>query len=482
MPVDFGTEARLAYLRWLANEDSAEQERVRTLRDYVNGVHPVYLTDRQKDFLGLKAKDADHLFSHNLCALVVASVVERLSVTGFAPAEAGQPDQESPLASAAMQWWETNRMDAGADELHEAACRDGEAYIIVSWHAASNMPQWSINQKFDGTQGVKVHADPDTGTPLFASKRWQTSDFGQSGQSGRTRLTLYFPDRVEKYISASDPEAALSDLGWARWTDNEGEPWPIPWTDVAGSPLGLPVIPFTNPGGSEIADLIPLQDMLNKSDLDLVAGADAAGFRVFWASGLKAQIDPSTGEEKTVTVGPGRLLRMGDPQARMGAIDPVDLTRLIEGSQYWIEAAAGVTRTPQYLFQAQGADQPSGESLKMQEVGLLAKTERKQRVFGNAWENVVYLSRKLWNLYRMAEAIEEERLATQWKPAETRNEKEQLEAAQIKAGLGVPEEQIWAELGYDQTQIERFREMQAAQQAQQESVGSFLLRNFDRGQ
>jgi len=41
---------------------------------------------------------------------------------------------------------------------------------------------------------------------------------------------------------------------------------------------GCAVIGFTNPGGSELAQLMPIQDMLNKSDLDTIAASDAAGF------------------------------------------------------------------------------------------------------------------------------------------------------------------------------------------------------------
>jgi len=174
---------------------------------------------------------------------------------------------------------------------------------------------------------------------------------------------------------------------------------------------------------------------------------------------------------------PAHLLRMSDPQARLGAIDPPDLNRMIEVSKYWIESAAGVTRTPQYLFQALGADQPSGESLKMQEVGLLAKVERKQRRFGNSWENVVYLSARLWNFYR-TDRIDIVRVQAEWADPRVQNEKELMESAQLKLALGIPEEQVWQEVGYDQQQIERFKAMKTESQ---ETIGSALLRQFERG-
>lgn len=477
MPVSLTQEARLAYLRHLVAEDSAEQRWIRTLREYAGGNHPLHLTERQEEFVGLRAKDRRHPYSHNLCRLVIDMVVERLSVAGFSPVEQGADD----LAVAASAWWEANRMDAGEDELYEAALRDGVSFIVVSWDSRAGLPRWSINHAYDGTQGVKAHYDPDTGELLFASKRWQTVRLTERGDvSGRTRMNLYFPDRVEKYIAANS--SALPGLGWSQYRDSEDEPWPVAWTTAQGEPLGVAATPFENPGGSEIADLIPIQDMLNKSDLDLIAAADHAGFRILWAAGVPPAIDPATGAERRLELSPGHILRMSDPAARIGAIEPADLTKIIAVCQYWIQSAAGVTRTPHYLFQALGAEQPSGESLRMQEIGLLGKIERKQRRFGNAWEDVIYLSAKLWNLHRPADKIKIARIQTQWAPATVKDELQHVQQAQLKATLGVPPEQLWAELGYSQEQIERFHEMRQEELARKETIGSFLLRAFERGE
>jgi hypothetical protein len=257
-----------------------------------------------------------------------------------------------------------------------------------------------------------------------------------------------------------------------------------------GQPLGIAAIEFANPGGSEIEQLLPIQDMLNKSDLDLIAAADAAGFRILYASGVEAQSD-ATGTEKGMTLGPGKLVRFGDPAARLGAIEPGDPRYLVAASKYWIESLAGISRTPQYLFQAMGADQPSGESLKQQEVGLLHKVQRRQAVFGNAWEDVLYLSFRLHALYRPTDAVESGVLETVWvsaeeftdevamEQAEATARKTQAEAAMLRQQLGVSQPQLLRELGYTEEQI--------AQMAQEREVGSAalgeaLLTSFERGQ
>jgi len=494
MPIDYTVEARIAYLSWLANEDSAEEAWVRVLRDYADGEHPTYLTDRQEEFIGLKAKDASHLYAHNLCGLVIANVVERMHVNGFQPVDSNDAAGQA-LAEIAVAWWDANRMDANQDDLHEYACRDAEGYIIVEWDDADMLPRWTINQKFDGTQGVKLYRDPSTNEVLFAAKRWQEYDpFSIGATGGRTRCTVYFDNRVERWISTKDGKprrvqvrgVEFVDTIWEEYRGPNGtDPWPIWWTEDGtpnSEPLGIAVIGFENPGGSEISQMISLQDALNKADLDLLAAEDMAGFRILWAAGLNAVIDTDD-NEKDMTIASGKLVRFQDPNSRLDAIEPVDMPKMIAGSHYWIESIAGVTRTPQYLLRAMGADQPSGESLKEQEVGLEAKCKRKQRVWGNSYEDVMLLSAKLHNRYRPGESVELARLQTQWASVEVRNESEDLDSAEKAQNVGVAQEIIWERfLGMDAEQVQRNKELKAEEQAATQSpVERFLGGLENRG-
>lgn len=489
--VDYSIEARISYLTWMSNEDAAEELEVRTLREYASGEHPTYLTDRQKDFIGLKAKDATHLYAHNLCALIIDTVVERMRVTGFMPVEEGAPVQ---YAERCIEWWDQNRMDARQDENHENSARDSESYIIADWDAVEKRPTWAINQRYDGTQGVKVHRDPVTDEVLFASKRWQPYDPSQPGEKAQhTRLTLYFPNRVERYISAKPGEGiqlkvrdtVITEVNWKEYRGESGlEPWPIWWTDTGtpeGEALGLAVIPFPNPGGSEIAGVLSLQDALNKGDLDLLAAQDMSGFRILWANGVKPQLG-ADGTDQDLTLSPAKLVKLSDPAASLNAIPPADLSQMINTSAYWITSIAGVSRTPQHLLKASGADEPSGESLKQQEIGLIAKCKRKQRVWGNAYEDLMALSAKLWNLYRPGEQVEPTRLQAQWDSVETRDMKAELETATLAQGVGLPQEMIWAEyLHMDQDTVERAKELQAEQREAEGDLATVLVNGFNRG-
>ena len=488
--VNYDVEATLAYLGWLSSEDSEEEQFLRTLRDYAGGEQPTYLTERQREYIGLRAKDADHLFAHNICHLIIASVVERMHVTGFQPVDASN-DLGIALSQWAMECWDANRMDAKQDDLHEYAVQDAESYLIVEFPAGDDYPRWTVNKKFDGTQGVKLHRDPSTDEVIFASKRWQEHDQA-TGAAGRTRLTIYFPNRVERWVSAKAGEGVkmtvreteIVEYGWKQYLGPQGtDAWPIWWTEdgtPSGEPLGMAVISFNNPGGSEIAQVLQLQDALNKGDLDLLAAEDTAGFRILWASGVKAVIDPATGKEKTMPISPSTMIRIDDPAGKLGSIEPTDLPKMIAGSHYWIESIAGVSRTPQYLLRAPGADPASGESMKQQEIGLEAKCKRKARVWGNAYEDAITLSVKLWNRIPGNERIEPARLQTQWASVEVRNLSEDLASAEKAQNVGVAQEMIWEQfLGMDSEQVERNKELLAEQKTANQSPAEQFLSGLE---
>jgi hypothetical protein len=94
---------------------------------------------------------------------------------------------------------------------------------------------------------------------------------------------------------------------------------------------------------------------------------------------------------------------------------------------------------------------------------------------------VLDISRKLWNLHRPAERIEFGEIGVRWKEVQAENPEQNVRLLQAKASLGVPKRQIWAELGYDEAAIERMESMIAEEERSRETLGSFLLRSFDRG-
>jgi len=84
------------------------------------------------------------------------------------------------------------------------------------------------------------------------------------------RLNIYTPTEIYKYRPAADGEG---EYGWAAYREDADPTWPLDW------PVGVvPIVPFRNDddggnwGRSEIDDLIPVQNALNKAVIDLMEG------------------------------------------------------------------------------------------------------------------------------------------------------------------------------------------------------------------
>ncbi len=414
----------LARLDVLSQAQRERQRAIALVRDYYNGDHPTFLTARQREFLHQRDR-----FCMNYCRIVVDAPAERLTVTGF---------QTEDQKTGGWLWklWKAARLDAISKALHLAALRDGEAFLLVDY--AADHPRFTLHFADDGSGGMSMHYNDDW-QPEYAVKRW-TVDAGN--MAGRVRrMNLYYPDRVEKYISTSTAPY------WHPYK-SETEPWPLPWVDKKGQPLGLPVIHFRNrdqgtPWGiSEIQDVIPLQDALNKTLIDILAVADTNAFPMLVALGFELPED--------FTVAPGALIQVPpslDGRSDFKVVAGADVGNLLELLRHLVIEIARVSSTPLSRFQLSGQVAAEG-TLKQQEAGLIAKVEHKQVTLGNAWEDALRLALRLQNVFGAVRVNEQTALETLWSPAAPRSEHEQLQMLLLKAQLGVPVDILLAEAGY----------------------------------
>ena len=460
---------RISFIEWLRGLDADQQHRYVAYREYYDGDHDTQLTKRQRRYLQLKIGEE---FNCNLCGIVVDALAERLTVTGFQA-----PDEETDLLA---DWWRVNRMDGLQGIVHLSAIRDCDSYLIVDWDKEAKMPRMTAEAAYDGTEGVHVtYSEERRGLPEKAFKYWRI-ERGE-GAGAKRRLNVYYPDRVEKYVSN---ETAF-DGDFSPYVGEDGE-WMYWWTSdgtQGGEPLGLPVIHFRNGdqgynyGQSELKNVIPLQNAQNKAIIDLVAAADTTGFRIYWMLG-----DDPSGLE----LGPGSWIystrsATGEGSASVGYFPGENLNYLIALKDAFAMDVARVTRTPISYFQLT-KQRPSAETLRMEEIGLVARAKNRQIGFGNAWENATMLARRLHNAFGGGTLDEKAVLETQWEDPETRNEKLHLEALKIKSDLGVPAEQLWAEMGYDAIEIAKMRAQRGEELQQQSNIGGALLEAFERGQ
>ncbi len=439
--------AELAHAQWREGEERETQQNVLVARDYYEGDFDLPLTDRQLQFIGYKRDDP---FGANFCRVVVNAVSERMIVKGF-----DSPDKT--LSAWANELWQGNRMDAHSMVVHLNTLRDAEYFVIVSIDDQKQLTFTPHERYTDPTvEGTgygcrAIYPDDDTSQPmLYAIKRWTETVEDDNGKPAtRQRMTVYFPERIERYVMGKAGE-------WAPY-EEDGQPFPTPWLDRQGQPLGIPVIHFRNAGDrSELWDAIPLQDAINKMMLDVIAAQDSAGFPILIARGFYLTSDglpPASDGSNLLKLAPGSWL--GTPEAAMGVdrMQAAEMAPMLAVIDSFIVKLAQVTDTPISRFQLTG-QVASSDTLKQQDAALLGKIRARQTVIGDAWEDCLYMARQLANTFAGAGLDESAIIETLWEPAESRDDTVVLEQLAIKREkLNIPLRQIWKEAGYTEEQI-----------------------------
>jgi len=409
---------------------AANQPAYAHLSDYYRGSHRLlFATDKFKNTFGSLFR----AFACNLCPVVVDVPADRLTVTGFSTPQGGDA-----RANDAWAIWDANHMDRRSGQVHLEALKAGDAYVIV-WPDATGAPTIYPQRAANMVVG---YDDETPGLIVWAAKAWARPD-------KKVRLTLYYPDRIEKYIGSSATEATLpSNANGMMPFATPGEPWPLP------NPYGaVPVFHFGNNAGigefgtSELFNVIPLQDGLNKSICDRLVAQEFIAYPQRWITGMETEKDPTTGQPIAPFIpGVDRIWAVEDMNAKFGEFAQARISEFIAGEVDWLHKIAAVSGIPlHYLVHATGG-WPSGESMKTAEARLIAKVEDRQLAFGNVWENALAFALLI---ARKPEA----RLIAQWTDPTPRNEKDHATMLIMKRSVGVSARQIMREFGYDDEQI-----------------------------
>ena len=466
------------HMQAIVDRQAADAEKVLALRDYYDGAHPVLLTRRQREYIGDLLDAKEFPFAHNVVRSVIDTLRERLSVTGIAIEGAQDADDSTPeaQAGAAMwEWWQKSRLDSQQIRLYRRALRDGYTYIMVDYDAAAGRPRFTLHHvdAGDAEPGVLLHRDPsDANTVLYATRYFSTFDPLTPGATGKARKTVYLPGEIRKYIQG---RGGL----WEPYMDAGDTSWPIPWVDRTGAPLGVAVVEFANPGGSEVEQIISLQNALNKAWLDLIAAADTSGFPLVAIEYDTTRLGPSSSAAESdadsegadeIRLSPGRAIEVDD--ANVHRLEAADMSQMIAVIDRIEQAVSGVSRTPAYYLRpVGGADVPSGEALKQLESGLVRRAEERQLVFGQAWADVFSLAYRVNQAYGPSlPELPDVEVAVTWADANVRNELAEAQMAEAHQRLGVPQETLWRKLGYTPAEIEEFQ--RAAQQQTQSKVAA----------
>jgi hypothetical protein len=201
--------------------------------------------------------------------LVVDSLEERLDVEGF------RLGSDAPAAPDLWDIWQGNDLDEWSQQCHIEALLHGRAYALV-WadEIDAAFPRITV----ESSAHMSVLYAPGSTTITQAVKRWV--------EDGMAYATVYLPDMIYRYVA--DATAVGGDLALTH------DAWELRDAPISHDLGQVPVVPFVNRptlsrpyGESELADVIPLADAVNKLATDMMVTSEYHAVKRRWATGLR---------------------------------------------------------------------------------------------------------------------------------------------------------------------------------------------------
>lgn len=424
-----------------------------------------FATDKFKEAFGNLFKE----FAENVCPAVVDSLVDRLKVVGFRSSAAALSSSEvasivpgvpprkkvtttDPKGQDAWDIWKRNRMDLRSKDVHRESVMMGDSYVIV-WPDAQMesaiFPQLANE--------VSVQYDPNSqGVLLRGCKRW----FDEV--EAKWHLNVYLPDGIYKFISRQTTTNPPEGPNGYQTLDEVYNPYGI--VPIFHFPRGTEM----RPGRSDLADVIPIQDALNKSVMDMLIAMEFASFKQRYIIGMEVEVDEETGQPADATqknYGVDRMMAIPNEDAKVGQFDATDLGQFLRVQEKFWASTARVSGTPLHYFFITQGDFPSGEAQKAAEARFSTRIEDSQTGYGNVWEDVIKFAMQIDGVWE--DNLE---LETLWSDATPRSDSELADTAVKKKAIGFSRSYLLAEFGLSDEEIDRM-----LQESDAEAMQRFML-------
>ncbi len=215
----------------------------------------------------------------------------------------------------------------------------------------------------------------------------------------------------------------------------------------------LPIVHIQNvasPGAyvgvSDVESLIPLQDELNTRLSDRAHRVTYQSFKMYLGKGIDDFLERP--------VGPGQMWASQNLQASIEEFgsdegSPSEDIHIAE-IRSAIDKTSGVTPVAAGLIEGKVGNLSSAAALRITLAGLVSRTTRKRLTFTEGLQNVARLVLAWLDRTGVFPTDPEDRhIDVHWPSILPADEGEQLRTAHMKKILGVPEDRVLAELGYD---------------------------------
>ncbi|WP_059013973.1 phage portal protein [Mycobacterium sp. M26] len=403
---------------------------------YYTGKQPLaFLSPEAKVALGNRFG----IMASNIPRLAVTALAERLRITGFSGGTELWAD------------WIRNDLDQTSGVAHREALLLGESYVIV-WADRFGRPQVTV----ESAKQVAVLTDPGSRETFAAIKRWEDTSLKT------TEAVMYLRDKIVRL--RAEQQGAVAN-GFKT-------------IDEIANPLGvIPVVNLRNTdriigewGSSEIDDLRPLVDALNKSLADMMVTSEYVGRPRRWATGIELTEEPvldddgnpvldEDGQPMTKEVNPipegHRAMISENHEAKFGQLQAADLAGYEASVRVILGQIMAVSTLPAHYVGVFTDNPASADALRAAEASLTARAEARQQTFGRAWEQVARLMIAVRD-GRDPSLIDDIRV--HWADAATRSVSQEADAVVklYQAGL-LPAPYALGKLGYPDDEITKIQ-------------------------
>lgn len=401
---------------------------------YYTGTQPLaYLAPESKAALGNRFG----IMASNIPRLAVTALAERLRITGFS----GDPEVWTD--------WIRNDLDQLSGVAHREALLLGDSFVIV-WADRFGRPKVTV----ESARQVAVQCDPGTRQIVAAVKRWETKT--------TTEAVLYEPDRIVR-LRANQTGATTQ--GFAT-------------VEELANPLGVvPVVALRNSGRilddygcSEVDDLKPLVDALNKSLADMMVTSEYVGRPRRFATGIELTEAPMLdddgnpvldGDDQPVMIEVNpipeghRAMISENHEAKFGQLAAADLAGYEASVRVLLGQIMAVSTLPAHYVGVLHDNPASADALRAAEASLTARAEARQATFGRAWESV---ARLMIAVRDGRDPVLIDNIRVHWADAATRSVAQEADAVVklYQAGL-LPTSYALSKLGYTDDEITEIR-------------------------
>ncbi len=418
-----------------------------TYFDYYDGKQPLAYANNKR--LRDVFKGLDTYFAENWCVVVVDSVLDKVNLQKIEVPKTLQGKMDAIYAN--------SQLALESDEIHESVAVTGEGFLIC-WEDAEGKPEayWNDSRLCHVFYEAERPREMD-----YAAKWWRTLD-------GKTRMTLYYRDRLVKYVSEKKDTGGVKASSFSK-------------LDEVGNPYGrVPIFHFRTRlrrMRNDLSDVIPVQNAINKLLTDMMVTAEFGAFPqryVISNMTVKGKLKNAPGEVWDLAGGDG----MGQ-QTVAGQFAAAGLDNYMKTIDKLATAISSITRTPKHYFFSIGSNL-SGESLIAMEASLNKKAASRIERFVPVWQQAA-----AFLLGMGGEKIDEQEVMAIYDRPETVQPSTRAEARRANVQAGMPLVSVLREEGKSERFITQVMDDIAAEEKREEaSLGEALLRarrQFDQG-